>query len=451
MAPLCVHPQNPRYFADHTGKAILLTGSHTWGNMQDQLGPDPSRRFDYDAYLEWMECQHFNFMRGWAWEQTTWDTFTVERIPYAPLPYQRTGPGEALDGLPKFDLTALNDEYFERLRSRVTAAGERGIYVSVMLFQGWSIDQRSERGLNPWDGHPFNARNNINGLDGDPQGSGGGRAIHTLSIAEVTRLQDAYVYKLVDTLNDLDNLLYEIGNEHYEESWAWQYHMVDLLHEYERTKAKQHPVGMTSGGGGPDAITNAQLFDSPADWISPRREPDQPYRDDPPAADGSKVILSDTDHLWGLGGNRAWVWKSVTRGLNPLLMDPYEPIYGLESFDVWGPLNRRDHPIWQPLRDNMGHARRYTERMNLAAATPHEGLASTRYCLADPGNEYLVYLPEGGQVTLDLSAQQGTFAVEWFDPEAGHTLAGEETSGGDVRMLVVPTAHDAVLYLCRAG
>src|SRR5262245_55679789 len=33
--PLGVHPTNPRYFTDGSGKAAYLTGSHTWSNLQD--------------------------------------------------------------------------------------------------------------------------------------------------------------------------------------------------------------------------------------------------------------------------------------------------------------------------------------------------------------------------------------------------------------------------------
>jgi len=33
--PLRIHPTNPRYFADRGGKVVFLTGSHTWGNLQD--------------------------------------------------------------------------------------------------------------------------------------------------------------------------------------------------------------------------------------------------------------------------------------------------------------------------------------------------------------------------------------------------------------------------------
>jgi len=207
--PLRVHPENPRYFTDGSGRAIYLTGSHTWGNLQDQLSPDPNVKFDYAAYLDWMEDRQFNFMRGWAWEQAAWDNHTKEKLLVSPLPYRRTGPGRALDGEPKFDLTQFNGEYFDRLRSRVIEAGRRGIYVSIMLFQGFSVDDRNtEISLNPWQGHPLNAQNNINGIDGDPQETGGGRAVHTLAIPAITAIQEATVRKIIDTVNDLDNVLY---------------------------------------------------------------------------------------------------------------------------------------------------------------------------------------------------------------------------------------------------
>ena len=33
--PLRANPANPRYFTDGSGKAIYLTGSHTWANLMD--------------------------------------------------------------------------------------------------------------------------------------------------------------------------------------------------------------------------------------------------------------------------------------------------------------------------------------------------------------------------------------------------------------------------------
>jgi hypothetical protein len=39
--PLRIHPGNPRYFIDGDGNAILLTGSHTWSNLQDYGYAEP--------------------------------------------------------------------------------------------------------------------------------------------------------------------------------------------------------------------------------------------------------------------------------------------------------------------------------------------------------------------------------------------------------------------------
>ena len=72
--PLQVCRDNPRYFADKDGKALLLTGSHVWYNLVDMGPKDPPKPFDYDAYLEWMKRHNHNFMRMWAWEMDQWDT-----------------------------------------------------------------------------------------------------------------------------------------------------------------------------------------------------------------------------------------------------------------------------------------------------------------------------------------------------------------------------------------
>jgi hypothetical protein len=433
--PLRVHPENPRYFTDGTGKAIYLTGSHTWNNLVDMGPSDPPPRFDFPAHLDWMVQLNHNFMRMWTWESTTWDTTgnspgQRKEKPHtaSPHPWARTGPGNALDGKPKFDLTKYDPEYFGRLRARVAAAGEKGIYVSVMLFEGWGM----QFAPGAWESHPFHRDNNVNGINGDLNGDGKGLEVHTLENRGITALQEAYVRRVIDTVNDLDNVLYEISNENHPPSTEWQYHMIDFIHKYEKNKPKQHPVGMTfqyRGG------KNSTLFESPAEWVSPN--PEGGYRDDPPAADGRKVVLNDTDHLWGIGGNQAWVWKSFLRGHNPLFMDPYKGrVLGSEL-----------DPKFDPVRRSLGYTLRYANRMNLAKMKPHDAMASTKYCLANPGAEYLVYLPSGGAVTVDLSAAKGPLSVEWFDPSNDTTETAGKTPGGGKREFTSPFKRDAVLYL----
>jgi hypothetical protein len=398
---------------------------------------DPPSAFDYNGHLDFLEKHHHNFIRLWRWEFPRWkdkaDKFSQFRY-CAPHPWQRTGAGNANDGKPKFDLTKFDQDYFDRLRTRIVSAGERGIYVSIMLFEGWGLRFAS------WDGHPFHASNNVNGVNGDPNGDGKGTETHTLQIPAVTRIQEAYLRKVIDTVNDLDNVLYEIANEsallpRTGGSPDWQYHMINYIKSHESTKPKKHPVGMTSQGysGGDDWD---QLIKGAADWISPN--PDKhDFKSNPPPAMGLKVILPDTDHLWGIGGGRDWVWKSFLRGHNPIWMDPVHR----GTWDHETPVSADN------VRRNLGYTRRYAEKMNLAAMTPRSDLASTQYCLADPGKEYLVYLPDGGEVNVDLSAAPGTLAVEWFDPRTGVATDGGTVEAGPKRSLQAPFKGDAVLYL----
>jgi hypothetical protein len=439
---LRVDPVNPRYFSDGNGRTVYLTGSHTWANFQDAGESDPPPVFDYSAYLDFLETNHHNFFRLWTWEQAKWASWTTNPIWFDPLPYQRPGPGTALDGKPKFDVTRFNQAYFDRLRARVIQAGERGIYVSIMLFDGFSIDAKVSGPGNAWPGHPYNARNNINGIDGDANHNGQGEETHTLQIPAVTAVQEAYVRKVIDTVNDLDNVLYEISNESPSNSQDWQYHMINFIKSYEATKPKQHPVGMTVEYPGGD---NAELFTSPADWVSPNETGG--YKDDPPAADGSKVVLIDTDHLWGdYGGDRQWMWKSFTRGYNPIFMDCYAAIY-CEGGNPYA-------PTVVSLRRNMGYALTYANRMKLAGMTPRPDLCSTSYCLAHPaanGAQYLIYLPAGGSASVDLSDASGALSVEWFNPSNGTTSEGGTTLGGSSRSFTPPFRGDAVLYIYQSN
>ena len=195
--------------------------------------------------------------------------------------------------------------------------------------------------------------------------------------------------------------------------------MIQFIKTYEAGKPQRHPVGFTVQY---PKGSNADLFASGADWISPNEN--YGYQTDPPAADGRKVIVNDTDHTFfyialqkqGLAAQRAWAWKNLTRGNNMLFMDPYldpNPWY----------VTTRNHPsgtqaglYWETLRSAMGDTRVFADRMNLAAMTPESALSSTNYCLANPGHEYLVYQPGAGPFTMTLAA--GDYHYEYGAPRA---------------------------------
>lgn len=99
----------------------------------------------------------------------------------------------------------------------------------------------------------------------------------------------------------------------------------------------------------------------------------------------------------------------------------------------------------------MGHARRYAQRMDLAATTPQDALASTKFCLANHNSEYLVYLPEGDEVELDLGGTPSIFEVEWMHPVEGTITPGGVVKGGRKQTLFVPFPGPAVLYVKAEG
>jgi len=450
QGPLRVHPTNPRYFTDGSGKAIYLTGSHTWNNFQDggwaadgvgQNWTNYLKRFDYSGYLKFLRDYGHNFIRLWTPENAA-DLGTNRNL-IDPVAYLRPGPGQALDGQPKFDLTRLNSAYFARLRERVIAARDSGIYVSIMLFDVWGLGQYNN--LDSWKGHPFHASNNINGINGDPNGDGKGLECNSLEMPAVTAVQDAYVRRVIDTVNDLHNVLYEINNEGAPESKDWQLRLIDLIKGYEAGKPKQHPVGLTEFG----VASNDLLLASRADWISPATMdplPGQDYVNDPPAATGAKVILSDTDHLSNniQTPNRAthvWIWKSFLRGLNPIYMDQLP--------ELGGPVCCGISPFAEDVRQAMGATHRFAQKMNLAALAPCPKLTSTEYCLANPGTEYLVYQPKGGE-SFSVELTSSLYHYEWFNPASGQgSGAGDVKAAGGRHSFKAPFPDDAVLYLQR--
>jgi uncharacterized protein (TIGR03437 family) len=431
---LRAHPTNGRYFTDDTGEPIYLTGSHVWYNLQDRGASSPPPVFDFTDYLDFLAAHNHNFIRLWRWE------FPKSFASYAePHPWKRTGPGTALDGQPKFDLTQLDQDYFDRLHARVIAAGDRGIYVSIVLFEGWALTGAPSSSR--WAGHPMNSSNNINGIDGDPNSDNYGIEINTYpGPTGVNAIQKAYVERVIDTVNDLDNVLYEISNESGYYSKDWQYDMIDYIQTYESGKAKQHPVGMTYEWSALGIGPNSDLFDSDADWVSPGGSS---YEDDMPAADATQVILLDTDHIFGVGGDRDWVWKAFTRGMNPIYMDPIQfgqpnsvdPRYGGQTSDIVG------------ARAAMGDTRTYANKMaDFAAMVPHEELSTTDYALVNRGEEYLVYQPGTGRFTVTTVA--GTYTYEWFNPVTSTvTERGSVTVSSGDEDFTPPFSGTAVLYL----
>jgi hypothetical protein len=474
--PLAVSDNNPRYFTvvGDPETAIYLTGSHVNNNFHDGLGlgrecPEEPERFDFDAYLRLLTDRRHNFIRLWRWEQFRGYLFPADvHFCMTPQPWPRTGSGTAKDGKPRFDLSAFDQNYFDRLRERAVAAGRIGIYASVMLFEGFSLHLTATP--DNVEGHPFHAANNINDI--------GITSILDYQVLPldpgVEALQLAYIRKVIDTVHDLPNILYEVANESsgqtadsvvfpdgmtvetpIGDSTQWQYWVINSVKDYERQMGYDpHPVGMTYLFPVEDlSKSNDPLWSSPADWISPGFDDtlgEGRWSLDPPANDGRKVVLLDTDHFSPLSSDALWVWKAFLRGHNPILYDlgilgggvPPDPSAGTPAFNSL-----------EPARHAMGDTRDLTERISLIEMQPRGDLSSTGFALADPGNEYLILQPSDAADSFTVELTPGQYAAEWHSLSSRETVAAAPLTVSDqTKINMTPpsgVASPAVTHLRR--
>jgi hypothetical protein len=466
--PLVVSQVNPRYFTvtsgDRAGSAVYLTGSHIWSNFHDGMGPGPAcagtpERLDFDRYLDFLQARGHNFIRLWRWEhfrsQAAGGDF---HLCMTPQPWARTGPGNAKDGKPRFDLSRFDQDFFDRLRQRAVAAGEQGIYVGVMFFEGWGIH------LSPApdhvEGHPFHANNNLNGV--------GIESILDYQVLpldpKVRELQEVYLRQVIDTVHDLPNVLYEVANEssgggpvdegmaaalgqsgtpEWGDSTQWQYWVIERVRRYTEERGyDSHPIGMTMQFPVKDQTrVNEPLLQSRADWISPGYDdeifargghpmmpgsPQSRWLEDPPPADGRKVVITDTDHYAAGRGDALWAWKSFIRGHHPILMD-FGIIGGVAPPDrsAGGPMS---FEAFEAARWAMGDTVRLAGRLDLIEMEPRGELSSTGFMLANEGRAYVVLQPNGTTKPFTVTLEPGTYEAEWFSVQARETVEGDRVS-----------------------
>lgn len=451
-SPLTVLSANPNYFTDGTEKAVYLTGSHTWNTMQDWGTGDSIRLLDFPAFVDMLVAHHHNFTLLWTTELPAFRGLPTKAgsspdFTVTPFPWERTGPGNGSDGKPKFDLNRFNQVYFDRLRDRVRQLNEAGIYAGVYLFSGeWILRFRFSG-----DGYPFTGSNNVNGID-----DGGGDASVTMTAPNaITELQDNYVKKVINTLNDLPNVLWIVSQEAPRNSRWWNSHLITLVRSFEAGKPFQHPIGY----GVLEDMKDSVIINSDADWIAPvaRISPEKTLGTGNPPR---KVNINDSDHsyfgIWNDSQqvNRNYFWINFTQGNQTLFMDPYVLFYPREKRNLPpSPVNgigSSPDLRWENVRNTMGYIRLQADRMNLASMTPQGKLSSTGHVLATSSPtraEILIYAPSGGRFTADLTGFKNGFRVEWTNPSTGSRIPGADVSGGKVQGFAPPFTGDAVLYL----
>jgi hypothetical protein len=156
---------------------------------------------------------------------------------------------------------------------------------------------------------------------------------------------------------------------------------------------------------------------------------------DPPANDTGKPGFVDMDHVSPGSYDTRFVWSAFTRGYNFNLYD--KPFENPEA-------ESRD---WQRVRLNVSKTVEYAGKLDLANVAPREDLASTGFCLAKPGCQYVVYQPDSGAFTVSGLRPNVLYRYELYSTEQHKVIAtGQRKPSGSTESFG-PLSEAVVLYL----
>jgi hypothetical protein len=139
--------------------------------------------------------------------------------------------------------------------------------------------------------------------------------------------------------------------------------------------------------------------------------------------------------------------KFRTQVLYPILLGGGN--FELHYRDAYGQSGSVRVEDLEPLIMDMVRLRRFLEEQPFAEMQPCNQLLSNEkdICFGDMGNIFVVYLPAGGSVEIDLSDAFGLFEGSWFNPRTGEITLLDAEEGGQLRTFSAPGDSDWVLQL----
>lgn len=397
-----IYKANPAYW-QYKGKPVLLLG----GSKDDNLFQIP----DLKKHLDLLASVGGNYIRNTMSSRSD-KGFEVQ-------PFKKLANG-------KYDIMQWNNEYWRRFHNMLKWAQQRDIIVQIEVWATFDYYRDN------WAVNPFNPKNNIN-YTADQTGLPEQVNSHPTRCENnffwsvpaernqkiVLKYQQRFVDKMLSYSLGFGNVLYCMDNEtsvtpqwgkywsqyikakakeagalvHTTEMWdAW-----DLAHR-QHAATFDHPETYSFV----DISQNNHQKDQ-AHWDNAQRQRVRIAEKVRPL-NNTKIYGADTGRFGNDRDGMERFWRNIFGGLASARF--HRPDSGLG--------------LSEKAQANIRGARMLTDRMNVFACEPHNDLLSDKnpneaYCLANPGKEYTVYFPDGGEVTLDISATQKSVKICWLD------------------------------------
>ena len=436
---LAIHEANPRYFTLDGEPIFLASKSFGWTAISD---PD----FDFARDIETMAAHGGNLLR---------------------LTLFWPGHGEGGGELPwardeqtgRYDLDAFNAAYFERLRHYLSLAREHNAVVNLELFDHPAV----KGGASRWPTHPMNPAKNVN-YGEDVFGTSSADDEFFLTLPEhgdnptALRYQQELVRKILDETLDFDNVIYSLGNEcHSPIEW----------NQYWPAFIREHAAERGSEG---VLVTNMWRHDLPDFDVFDIHDASSPYRVRRASAaamwdafqalytrqarEGQAKPIYDSGQMGGAPGAHILhqLWMSFvggTAGMRYHRLAPVHPRPGVSTeveFGNWEDPFFLEQQRWvRNLRGFIADIEFWTMEPQWDAVAEGEA-----YVFGRPGEEYVIYFPNGGSVTFAEATEPGLYELQWYDPDSGEVRDPwtAEVSGGDApSSIAAPSEQDWVLHI----
>ncbi len=206
----------------------------------------------------------------------------------------------------------------------------------------------------------------------------------------------------------------------------------------------QHPVSSRSGGGSGGAMPKKGTYFSTGGVSIPSRSELLEFYSK------SDVPVVHTDHWrpfisrgdWSNTNIRIAMWRCGLTGAQALYPDYNQGVVNQEVFQEGGKF--------------IGIATDFFRnklQSDLLELQVHDELiieGEKSILTADPGNEYIIYDEDGGNLIIDLTAKKYSFHFDWYNPRTGETVSPGKVKGGTMQHFSSPTkGEDWVLHIFR--
>lgn len=368
--------------------------------------------------------------------------------PFYEQPWARSGRGRAWDGLSKYDLTAFNPWYFARLKRFADLAERKGlVLVQQMYFQHNVLEAGAHWADFPW--RPANCLQET-GFPEPPEYAGGKRVFAAKAFYDVSHpvrrdLHRRYIRHCLDTLGACPNVIFQTGEE-FTGPRAFVEFWLDTVAEWQKEQGRTVLVGLSCTRDVQDAVLAdpkraalVSVIDLKYWWYTAEGGVYDPKGDED---------LAPRQQLREWKGKKSRSDESVVRAIaeyraqfpDKAVTASFDGAGGWAVACTGGSLPRLPAGTDAALLDALG-------RMRPANV---KGLPKGAAALASSEGSYLVWLPGGGAVTLDLSGADGRFTPRWINAGTGKAAPdGATVRGGKAVEFRPPAAGPALLWLNR--